>query len=69
MAVDTRNKRFSMLGLGQARGCPLVFPNPDGSFDAADRAQLDYLYQGISLAAPDGTVAPQNMFFRRRRSE
>lgn len=45
MALDTRNKRASALGLGLA---PLrVGPSPDGSLVAADRLHLAYLYAGI----------------------
>ena len=47
MAVDTRNKRFSMLGLNQPGLSPL--PNPDGAFSDADRAMFLYLYHGIAL--------------------
>lgn len=54
MAVDTRNKRFSMIGFG--RGVFGAMPNPDGGFAvAADRAQLSYLYAGITLSAPSGS--------------
>lgn len=43
MAVDTRNKRMSMLALSLPRG--RVLPNPDGGFTTApDRRQLEYLY-------------------------
>lgn len=51
MAVDTRDKRFSILGFG--RGVFGATPNPDGGFAvAADRAQISYLYAGIALSAP-----------------
>lgn len=58
MAVDTRDKRFSLLGFGQARGWPLVFPNPDGT-DAGDvfeRAHWIYLYAGLSIQAGQPTM-------------
>ena len=58
MAVDTRNKRFSMLGLAQARMVPYVLPNPDGSFSTQDRAQLAFMYAGIALDAPVNTPRP-----------
>jgi len=52
--VDTRDKRFSMLGLAQSYGAPYVLPNPDGTFnEEADRIQLLYLYRGI---LPSGAV-------------
>lgn len=53
MAVDTRNKRFSLLAFGKP--LPYVMPNPDGSFaNANDRAQLVYLYHGLTPAAAGG---------------
>lgn len=56
MAVDTRNKRMSLLGLGLP--VPSVLPNPDGAFGAADRAQLLWLYSGIALQTPSVFAAP-----------
>ena len=51
MAVDTRNRRFSMLGFGQAHGAPVVFPNPDGAFTFGDDFEmLLYCYHGIAFA-------------------
>lgn len=44
MSVNSRNKRFSLIGLGIP--IPSVLPNPSGSFDARDRAQLEFLYAG-----------------------
>lgn len=47
MAVDTAQKRFSLMGFG----CPvpqMVMP-PSGSVVEADRADLLYLYSGITL--------------------
>jgi hypothetical protein len=56
MAVDTRNKRASMVCLGLPFG--RVPPNPDGSLaTAADRAQLNYLY-ALGGAAPPATFNP-----------
>jgi len=49
MAIDTRNKRFSIanaLGIGD------VMPNPDGGFASkADRQQVGGYYSGIDAAA------------------
>ena len=56
MAVDTRNKRFSLLGFAQARGMPLVFPNPDGTLNSDDRAHFVYLYPGISIVSGQPTM-------------
>lgn len=50
MAVDTRNKRFSILGIAQPFPC--VFADPDGTISAPDRAQIIFLYSGIALSAP-----------------
>ena len=50
MAVDTRDKRFSLISFGSP--IPNVLPNPDGSFNAADRAMLIFLYHGLALSAP-----------------
>lgn len=48
MAVDSRNKRMSLVGFGLP--VPRVLPNPDGSLsDGADRGMLLYLYHGIAL--------------------
>lgn len=49
MAIDTRDKRMSVLSLGlpYAR----VLPNPDGSLSAvADREQLEFSYRGIAFS-------------------
>jgi hypothetical protein len=55
MAVDTRDKRFSMMGFSLP--IPKVLANPDGTIDSADRYQMLYLYSGISLAgAPTETL-------------
>ena len=45
MAVDTANKRFSIVHFG----CPWrgILPIPDGSLDAGDRIELEYLYRGF----------------------
>ena len=56
MAVDTRNKRFSLLGFGHGYGIPYVLPNPDGTIDSDDRAQLIYLYPGISIVSGQPTM-------------
>ena len=48
MAVDTRNKRMSMIGLGIP--VPSVLPDPDGTISSSDRAQFLWLYSGIAIA-------------------
>lgn len=47
MAVDTRNRRFSMLGL--AFPSRAVLPDPDGSFERVDRLQLSYRYPLVTV--------------------
>jgi hypothetical protein len=49
MAVDTRDKRASVLGWGLAS--LLVLPAP-GALDQGDRQQTAYSYRGISVASP-----------------
>lgn len=52
MAIDTAEKRFSMIGFGQP---VLKLMTPTGSVDAAQRYVAIDLYSGISLDTP---VAP-----------
>lgn len=55
MAVDTANKRASLMSLGR----PFVprLPRPDGGFTTAgDRAQLEYRYTGIVQASEGGAL-------------
>lgn len=54
MAVDTRDKRFSLLGFGQAHGAPVVFPNPDGAVGDVDRPMWIYLYHGSGISITSG---------------
>lgn len=49
MAVDTRNKRFSLLGL--AVPMALVLPLADATIGQADRQQFAYCYSGIAFEA------------------
>jgi hypothetical protein len=55
MAIDTRNKRFSMLNLGQP--IPFALFEADGTVDADDRAFGLKLYAGITLENPSGFQA------------
>jgi hypothetical protein len=50
MALDTRDKRFSMIGLTS----PIMREqqNPTGTVSAPAREMLLFLYSGIALAAP-----------------
>lgn len=58
MALDTRNKRASAIGIAIA--ARLVLPAADGAISSADRAHLAYGYAGIQagspVPAPDGVV-------------
>ena len=59
MAVDTRQKRFSMMS---TRG-PLTFHplfEADGSVDLDDRQHLLNKYSGIAFGAPPAPVSPGN---------
>jgi hypothetical protein len=48
--ADTRDKRFSMIGL--AKPWLRAFKNPTGTVDAEARAMLLFLYGGIPLDSP-----------------
>jgi hypothetical protein len=64
MAIDTRNKRASVLNIEKSGR---IFPNPDGSLAiVSDRQQVGMVYAGISSgAAPTGSKIPWHLFFRR----
>jgi hypothetical protein len=47
MAVDTRDKRMSMLGL--CRASVRLLKNPTGTIGATARAMVAFLYAGIPL--------------------
>jgi len=49
MAIDTAEKRFSIMSFGQPFN---KLRPPTGSVDAAERATLLDLYSGIALGAP-----------------
>lgn len=54
MAVDTRDKRFSMIGLGDERAGLMQTPN--ASLDAGARRMLLSLYQGFGAVPPPPPV-------------
>ena len=56
MAIDSRDKRFSVMGLAQP--APSIMAGPSGAVGAQGRAQLLYLYAGIALVAPPVVVIP-----------
>lgn len=55
MAVDTRNKRGSVLGLALASLA--ILPLADASVDDADRVQLAYCYAGTDFTGVSGTAS------------
>lgn len=55
MAIDTRNKRFSLLGLALASIS--VLPTPDSGIDTeAERVQYLWLYSGIATVSVPASV-------------
>lgn len=52
MAVDTRDKRMSMIGLDEEYVCLMKNPPTGGGIDATSRAMLLNLYSGIPLVPP-----------------
>jgi hypothetical protein len=58
--TDTAAKRAAALGMGLPPG--VVLPVPDGTIDAADRAQL----AGVYVASPGVSDNPQQFFFETR---
>ena len=54
MAIDSRDKRASVLGL--VLGLGRVQPLADGALGAADRLHLAGLYRGIAAATPTTPV-------------
>lgn len=54
MAVDTRNKRASCLGIGHITRS--VLPDPDGTVGQEDRQQCAYSYSGLQAGLPAETV-------------
>lgn len=59
MAIDTRNKRMAMISYDLQLGRPL--PDPDGTFDAADRQQLIGKYPGIAFNPPSAGGSNNNL--------
>ena len=49
MAVDTAEKRYSMLNFGDGTNIHLL-PEPDGSIDLDDRQHLLDCYSGIEFS-------------------
>ncbi len=62
MAVDTREKRFSMLNLGDGAHLHATF-EADGAVDLDDRQHLLDCYSGIAFAG-----APSNVLISQARA-
>lgn len=66
MAVDTRQKRHSLIGYGLA--FRLTLPTSDGTLDVGDRQHLAGLYSGIEAASPPVVeLYPASTFQARHR--
>lgn len=57
MAVDTRQKRFSMLNFGDGTSIHALTEADGSSGDADDRQQFLDCYSGIAFGAADPTTA------------
>ena len=55
MAIDTREKRFSMLNFGDGTHIHATF-EADGAVNLDDRQHLLDCYSGIAFAAPGGVT-------------
>jgi len=66
MAVDTRQKRMSMLNFGDGTNIHVLF-EADGTVDADDRAHLLDLYSGIALASPVAIRRGKKFSWKHRR--
>ena len=55
MAVDTRQKRFSMMSFGDGTHIHVTF-EADGSVDLDDRQHLLDCYSGVAFATPGGAT-------------
>jgi hypothetical protein len=65
MAVDTRDRRASVLLLAEPFG--RVLPHPDGAVTQPDRQQLSLFYRGISALAAN-IMAVERSIGRRLQS-
>lgn len=65
MAVDTRDRRMSMIGLTKA--FVRLFKNPAVGVDAIARAMLLFIYPGI-LPAPPAVATPRTISLVASRS-
>ena len=62
MAIDSREKRFSMLNFGDGAHLHAIF-EADGSVDLDDRQHLLDCYSGIAFAAPTSNINTRHKRF------
>lgn len=68
MAVDTRDKRASVLSLDLPNlGKPWSLPDGSDLATGAERQAMALLYSGIAAAAPGGSVFTPYYYDLRRR--
>lgn len=67
MAVNTAEKRFSMISMGQP-GCRKILFVVTGAVISQDRYHLEGLYSGISPANPTAAGQQQQVVYRRGQS-
>jgi hypothetical protein len=65
MAVDTRDKRASVIGVSLPSG--RLLPLRDGSVDPEDFEQLAYTYRGIAAGEPVAVSGGGLFILMRRR--
>ena len=63
MAIDTENKRRSVLGIWASTR---ILPRPVGTIDAADRAHV-YIYSGIAIGGGPPFAGVYKLILRPRR--
>ena len=61
MAVDTKEKRFSMIGFGDDFNMHVI---PQGSVGSTSRATLMNLYSGVALDNPSAATSSLLLFNR-----
>lgn len=61
MAVDTKQKRFSMMSMGEGSECTLF--EADGTVDLDDKQHLLGCYSGIAFGAPAGGASSPYFYF------
>lgn len=68
MAIDTKEKRLSVIALDAAGTGIHTLPDPTGSFDGGDRQHFEDCYSGIAFGSPPaggGLIALERSVQRR----